>query len=777
VREGDRRSGGGAAVIEPQNVGSDGPQREAPDGPSLERADGTRGWNPFIVWLAVLTAASWALLLILESQLTFFADEWKFILDRRGWAVGDFLDPHNDHIALAPVAIYKLLLSIFGMESAFPFQVVSTLVFLLSAVVLFLYLRRRVGDWPALLGSALILFLGAAYIDLLWPFQMGFTGSVAAGLGALLALDRDDRTGDRMACALLTVSTSFSEVGVPFVAGALVNVLVGERPRIRRLYVAFIPLALYAIWWLGWGHEATGTFSVDNVLESPKFVFDAASQAAASLLGLGTPLHASEHDPPASWRDPVGLNWGRILLVAGLALTIWRFRRLGRVPRPFWVALAVGASFWFLTAFNALPPFRTPTTIRYQYPGAVFLLLIAAEVLREVRMNRRALALGTAVTALAVLSGLWFIHLGYSKRQKPLSDRLRGSLTAIEIARDQVPPEFGIFSGGRSPIIARSYFSAADAYGSPAYSEPELGSSPATARFAADHTLVGALGIELASKQGSPSRAQEGGASSCRTVTATPAGQTGLAFSSGEITLRPRRGTSADVLLGRFADGFPVSLGRLRVGRASSVMLPVDRSPRPWRLGLRGEGRVTVCGRPTSPAPGGGTPTPPATTTGGGPQPVSAGVFVGEIEGTDAEIALVTNGERLSGAYLCSPNGAVWFRPATFADGTADLVTRSGDNLGEASFAGESASGNVDIGGDSHSFSAEPATGRAGLYRTASGKPESEGGVSETGWIVLPDGSKCGRTNSITPGGDFKTEPATSRPKGHVTEFTNPFAF
>ena len=191
---------------------------------------------------------------------------------------------------LAPVTIYKLVLATFGMESAFPVQVISTLVFLLSATLLFAYLRRRVGDWPALLGSALILFLGASWLDLLWAFQIAFSGSIAAGLGALLALDRDDRVGDRIACALLVVSISFSSLGVPFVAGALVSVLVGGRPRIGRLYVAFVSLALYAIWWLGWGHTAERTVSLENVLESPKFVFDAASQAMAALLGLATPL-------------------------------------------------------------------------------------------------------------------------------------------------------------------------------------------------------------------------------------------------------------------------------------------------------------------------------------------------------------------------------------------------------------------------------------------------------------------------------------------------------
>ena len=455
-----------------------------------------RRWNPFILCLAGLVAASWTVLLVLESEVTFFGDEWAFLLDRTGRSVEVFLDPHNDHIALGPVSIYKPLLATFGMDSAFPFQVAATLVFLLSATLLFAYLRRRVGDWPALLGSALILFLGASWIDLLWAFQIGFSGSIAAGLGALLALDRDDRVGDRIACALLVVSICFSELGVPFVAGALVSVLLGGRPRIRRLYVAFVPVALYAIWWLGWGHTAESAFSLDNVLESPKFVFDAASQAMASLLGLATPL-------TGNGTEPVGLNWGRILLVIGIGLAVWRFWRLGRVPRTVWVVLAVGGSFWFLTAFNAVPFLREPTSGRYQYPGAIFLLLIAAEVLRGVRISTRALALGSAVTALAVLSGLWFLHLGQSNILKPSGEQLRSQLAAIEITRESVDPALVVWSS-LSRIDADSYLSVADAYGSPAYSESELASGTAAARAAADSVLVEGLGIELESGSGSP---------------------------------------------------------------------------------------------------------------------------------------------------------------------------------------------------------------------------------------------------------------------------------
>ena len=554
--------------------------------PAVERVPEYRLWNPFILCLAGLVAASWALLLALETQVTFFADEWAFILDRRGWSVGDFLDPHNDHIALAPVSLYRLLLGIFGMDSAFPFQVASTLVFLLSATLLFAYLRRRVGDWPALLGSALILFLGASWIDLLWPFQIAFSASIAAGLGALLALDRDDREGDWIACALLVVSTSFSELGVPFIAGALVSVLLGGRPRIGRLYVALVPIALYALWWLGWGHTAESALSADNVLTSPAFVFDAASQAMASLLGLATPL-------TGSGLNPVGLNWGRILLVIGIGLAVWRFWGPGEVPRPVWVVLAIGGSFWFLTAFNEVPGFREPTSPRYQYPGAVFLLLIAAEVLRGVRINTRALALGSALTALAVLSGLWALHLGHSNFLKPMSEGLRARLAAIEIAQDHLEPGFYVVSL-LGQIDAATYLTLVDADGSPAYSESELASATVAARAGADNAIVRGLGVGLGNGSGSPAEGQ----GECQTVAATPTGATGLTLGPGEVTLRARPEASAEVLLARFGDGFPVSLGPLEPGSAASVELPPDRSTQPWRLGLRGAGRVTVC--PTS---------------------------------------------------------------------------------------------------------------------------------------------------------------------------------
>jgi hypothetical protein len=736
------------------------------------RPSGSTGRPPLatLICLAVGAAGSAAILLALQSHLTFYADEWDFLLRRRGSSAEDFLNPHGDHIALALVAVYKLLVSIFGMGSPAPFQVTSTLFFLVGVVLLFVYLRRRVSDWAALLGSALILFLGAGWTDLLWPFQIGFSASIAAGLGALLALERDDPVGDGIACALLVVSMAFSEIGVPFVAGALVSILVSRRPRIGRLYIVFVPLALYGIWWVGWGHEAQSALTMHNVLVSPKFVFDAASQAAASLVGLATPLASSgERD----WRIPVGMDWGRVLLVALVGLGAWRFRRLGGVPRTFWVALAMGASFWFLAAFNAIPEVREPTTNRYQYPGAVFLLLIAAEILRGVRPNRRALAVGAAVTALAVFSGVRFLYLGYDNMRKPQSDLLRAQLAAIEIARDRLQPGL-VVEQATTLISASSYLSAADTEGSPAYSESELGSSTEAARFGADETLVSALGIQLAEGQGSPSAGQGNGGTHCETVAATPTGYPGVSLGPGEVVLRAQPQASTEVLLARFADEFQVFPGSVGPGHASALTLPPDRSPRPWRLGLRGVGRVSVCERRAVPAPtgveSGGAPPAPAGA------PPTPGVFVGNVEGTKASIALVTDGQRLTGAYLCIPRGATsWISPAPLLDDKATLIARRKVTLGDASFAGDRATGEVTVAGGSRSFNAELATGKAGLYHATSGTTD-EPGSTETGWIVLPNGSICGTANSVIAGGGFKSEPAPSKPRGKITNFTNPFS-
>ena len=138
-------------------------------------------------------------------------------------------------------------------------------------------------------------------------------------------------------------------------------------------------------------------------------------------------------------------------------------------------------------------------------------------------------------------------------------------------------------------------------------------------------------------------------------------------------------------------------------------------------------------------------------------QAQAEGVFVGEVEETDAYIALISDGERLLGGYLCDgKDTSVWVKPAKIAGGEVTLTSRAGDELGSARLSADEASGEVTVADEAHAFSATPATGKAGLYREAKGK-FGKPGFEETGWIVLADGSVRGRTNFIDPTGGFKT--------------------
>ncbi|MSO42442.1 MAG: hypothetical protein EXQ70_11220 [Solirubrobacterales bacterium] len=549
------------------------------------------GWlrsHPAIACLAVLTVCSGVLLLALSGNQIFLRDEWAVALYRPGASAGTFLDPHAGHLVVAVIVIYKALLELFGMRSPLPFHLASTLIFLASAVLLFAYARRRVGDWLALYGTSVILFFGASWIDLLSPFQMAFSGAIAAGIGALLALDREDRTGDRLACALLILSLSFSEVGLAFCAGALVEAALGRHPRRRRAYLALLPLGLWVIWWLGWGHTDTSYLSWSNVANTPRYVLDASGAAVGALAGLSS---SSDHVP-----DPVGQAWAPVLLAVAVALAVWRLLRLGRVEARVLVVLAIGLGFWVAGGLNYVFQFREPGNARYLYPSAVFVLLIAAELLRGVRLGPRGLLVAGLVTVAALVGNIGFLADGYRYYFKPGSDQQRGAVTALEI---DGPTHLGFqLNATVSPVSfygidAGPYLSGVRAFGSPAYTEQELRTAPEDARREADAVFGAMLGLALRPlAPGLPDFSAPG----CRRVQTTLRGATGVVVEpGGAVALRSLAPAPVTVAAGRYSDELPTVVGPISTGQEALLRFPRDASPQPWRLGLEGDGPVRVC--------------------------------------------------------------------------------------------------------------------------------------------------------------------------------------
>jgi hypothetical protein len=140
---------------------------------------------------------------------------------------------------------------------------------------------------------------------------------------------------------------------------------------------------------------------------------------------------------------------------------------------------------------------------------------------------------------------------------------------------------------------------------------------------------------------------------------------------------------------------------------------------------------------------------------GGVPEGAAVGSFVGLLEETDGYIAIVSDGEQLVG-YACDGKAiSIWFK-GDVGGTSADLKARTEQDLGEVAFLGDTADGEIEIGGERHSFSAEIAVGDAGLYRGVD--PDA---TVEVGWVLLNDGSQRSGTNFIDPITDLPTvEPA-----------------
>jgi hypothetical protein len=537
--------------------------------------------------LAATLVASAVLTLALTWHFTFLQDTWEFLMNRRAFTADAFLQPHNEHIVVIPVAIQQLLLHLFGMDTARPEFVLLTIGLLVTAYLLFVYVSRRLGPWLGLFAAALILFLGPAWELLLWPFEISLLGSVLFGLAMLLALERDDRRGDAIACACLAVSLGFSSLGIPFVVAALVAVLQSPRERRRgRAFVFLVPVLLYAAWYLGWGHDAESHISLRNILASPRFVAESLAVGVGNLFGLGT--------------NPVGgaveTFWGAVLLVAIVAAVGFRRRQRPGFDPGLWPVAAAAATNWFLTAFNQIPG-RDPTSSRYQYASAVFIVMLLANLLARERFGRREILIGAAVTLLAIAPNLVVLKDG-SDTFETQSVLTRSDTAAIEIAQRTVLPEFQLspeIAGTPSliDIFAGKYLEAVDEYGSPAYSESELAAAPAPGPRQADIVLSQALPLKtvITSNAYDPAGGQE----NC--VTAQ------VKDPENEVTVDPGRtrievapGPEAKLSLRRFARGeFPVPTEAAPGGSLTVLHVPRDESPRPWHLHVEAAQAVRIC--------------------------------------------------------------------------------------------------------------------------------------------------------------------------------------
>jgi hypothetical protein len=521
-------------------------------------------------WIVVALAAVLASVLILRvgRDTTWFFDDWSWILTRRTGSLDDFLGNHNGHLNLVPVVVYKVLWAVFGLTSYTAFRVTAVVVHVGACLLVFAYLRRRTQLWFAVSATVVLLFLGYAYQDLVWPFQIQFTGAVAGGVAALLLLDRHDRIGDVGASIALAVAVACSGVGLPFV-GAITLELLLRRSTWRKLWIPLVPFALWGLWYLQYGQSQVKGSNLHLV---PENATQMGSAAVGALFGRS-------------------MDDGHVLLaLLGIAVVIVLAvdRRIS--PR-FAAVLALPLGYWILTSLSRAQ-YHDPAASRYLYPGAVFVVLAVSELVPKVRVpGGRAGAVVAAlvlviVVAVSLRGNIDQLRDG-AAGLRDTSTYVKAELRAVELARSRVDPAFRPDTVRAPQIDAGGYLEAVDDLGSPAYSVAQLHRQSAEVRDAADTVLLHALGVGLVSAAGAAP------AGACKAAAPDGSAHTNFELESRGPVVISAGAAPVRVSARALGDAF-VPLGTIAPNADRTLDL-VPTAAGPWHVRVESSGPIRVC--------------------------------------------------------------------------------------------------------------------------------------------------------------------------------------
>jgi len=378
------------------------------DGGAVER------WSlPVFV---LVEAGAFVFYLALARTQWFFADEWEF-LSGRGVNASDLLRAHYGHWVAVPVVVYRLLWEVVGLRSYLPYVGVAIALHLAAAALLWVVMRRAgvCAAVATIVASAFVLF-GAGAQDVLWAFQITFTGALVFGLVQLLLVDHDGPVDRRDWLALVAgfLAVMCSGVAVTMVVVVGIALLLRRSWRVAALQT--VPLGLvYGLWWLHYSHgEHSFRGSTRQIIDWCVTGASGVFGALGSVRGLG-------------WVLGVILVAGGVFAVRATGIAALR----GRLALP--TALLIGAAaFLLIAAFDRSGVGASAAKLsRYLHILAALVLPAVGVAIDALLRRRRLLGVVAAAVLVAGIPGNVAQARDYAHRQRPVDDATRQTMLSI----------------------------------------------------------------------------------------------------------------------------------------------------------------------------------------------------------------------------------------------------------------------------------------------------------------------------------------------------------
>ncbi|HEX2086089.1 MAG TPA: hypothetical protein VHF89_10435 [Solirubrobacteraceae bacterium] len=558
------------------------PRPSADDAPRL-RGVREAAWLPWVV-LAVVMAGAFALLIWAGRDTTFFYDDWPYVQDRTGWNPRSLLAPHVDHLQVTTVFIYKVLFETVGLHHYAAYRAVLALLNVTTAVLLFVYGRRRIGPWPSLGLAACLVVMAPSWYNLVFAFQMNFVLACATGLGALLAFDRGGRRWDALGSLLLCVSIGSSSVGFPFLIGAAVEVLM-RGDRWRRIWIVVVPAVLYGAWRLRYADGSSA--ELGNLDAIPGWILNGLDDPAAAIVGTSR-------------------EFGVVVGIGLVAIVVRELLDPERVTPRLVALIVMPLSMWVLTALGRAHQGIESDENRYLYVTGLLLALLGMEAARRYDLRGRPTAILTVLLAFGAVTNAVGVDNG-GQRLREWSAPGKYAATALDIAGHLKPPEFNEADPTQPFIKAGWYLAATQKYGStPGYTMEELLRETPENRRGVDEALlrVHESGFIHGDAPTAPSpprveletRGAVAEVTDCvRFVPGEASGELDVEIPASGIVVRAGD-AKLELWVRRFSTLFPgPPLDALEPGSSGSVVFKPDKAQQPWHARLRSDAPFSVC--------------------------------------------------------------------------------------------------------------------------------------------------------------------------------------